>query len=101
DLRLAPGWRRAAAGRPHARPHRRPPQGVRLPDVVIAAREWRRAWHGAARTRVRMRRMKTYLVGGAVRDELLGLAPGDRDWVVVGATPQRMLDAGFRPVGRD
>ncbi|KAF1697144.1 multifunctional CCA addition/repair protein [Pseudoxanthomonas koreensis] len=45
--------------------------------------------------------METYLVGGAVRDELLGLAPGDRDWVVVGATPQQMLDAGFKPVGRD
>ncbi|GAB3512207.1 multifunctional CCA addition/repair protein [Pseudoxanthomonas daejeonensis] len=45
--------------------------------------------------------MDTYLVGGAVRDELLGLAPGDRDWVVVGATPQRMLDAGFKPVGSD
>ncbi|MBO9717693.1 MAG: multifunctional CCA addition/repair protein [Pseudoxanthomonas sp.] len=45
--------------------------------------------------------MDTYLVGGAVRDELLGLEPGDRDWVVVGATPQRMLDAGFKAVGRD
>ncbi|MCD7099955.1 multifunctional CCA addition/repair protein [Stenotrophomonas sp. MMGLT7] len=45
--------------------------------------------------------MKTYLVGGAVRDALLGLPPGDRDWVVVGATPQQMLDAGYRPVGRD
>ncbi len=45
--------------------------------------------------------METYLVGGAIRDELLGLAPGDRDWVVVGATPEQMLDAGFRPVGRD
>ena len=45
--------------------------------------------------------MDTYLVGGAIRDELLGLAPGDRDWVVVGATPERMLEAGFRPVGRD
>ncbi len=45
--------------------------------------------------------MDTYLVGGAIRDELLGLPPGDRDWVVVGATPQQMLDAGFRPVGRD
>lgn len=45
--------------------------------------------------------MDTYLVGGAVRDDLLGLPPGDRDWVVVGATPQRMLDAGFKPVGRD
>ncbi len=45
--------------------------------------------------------MKTYLVGGAIRDELLGLPHGDRDWVVVGATPQRMLDAGYKPVGRD
>ncbi|MEG3790551.1 multifunctional CCA addition/repair protein [Lysobacter sp. CCNWLW3] len=45
--------------------------------------------------------MKTYLVGGAVRDRLLGRAPGDRDYVVVGATPQAMLDAGYKPVGRD
>ncbi|QCU72344.1 multifunctional CCA addition/repair protein [Luteimonas yindakuii] len=45
--------------------------------------------------------MKTYLVGGAVRDRLLGLAPGDRDFVVVGATPEAMEAAGFRPVGRD
>lgn len=45
--------------------------------------------------------MKTYLVGGAVRDRLLGLEPGDRDWVVVGTTPERMLAKGFRPVGRD
>ena len=45
--------------------------------------------------------MKTYLVGGAVRDRLLGLAPGDRDHVVVGSTPGDMLALGFRPVGRD
>ncbi|WP_202841385.1 multifunctional CCA addition/repair protein [Luteimonas saliphila] len=45
--------------------------------------------------------MKTYLVGGAVRDRLLGLPPGDRDWVVVGETPESMRAAGFRPVGRD
>ena len=45
--------------------------------------------------------MKTYLVGGAVRDRLLGLPPGDRDWVVVGETPESMLAAGFMPVGRD
>jgi len=45
--------------------------------------------------------MKTYLVGGAIRDELLGLPHGDRDWVVVGTTPQQMLDAGYKPVGRD
>ena len=45
--------------------------------------------------------MKTYLVGGAVRDRLLGLAPGDRDWMVVGSTPEQMLQLGFKPVGRD
>jgi tRNA nucleotidyltransferase (CCA-adding enzyme) len=45
--------------------------------------------------------MKTYLVGGAVRDALLSLPALDRDWVVVGASPQAMLDAGFQPVGRD
>lgn len=45
--------------------------------------------------------MKTYLVGGAVRDELLGRPVHERDWVVVGATPESMLDAGFRAVGKD
>ena len=45
--------------------------------------------------------MKIYTVGGAVRDELLGLPVVDRDHVVVGATPEEMVAAGFRPVGRD
>lgn len=45
--------------------------------------------------------VRTYLVGGAVRDGLLGLPAGDRDFVVVGATTQDMLAAGFRQVGRD
>ena len=45
--------------------------------------------------------MQIYLVGGAVRDRLLGLPVHDRDWVVVGATPQQMLDAGYQPVGKD
>ena len=45
--------------------------------------------------------MKIYSVGGAVRDELLGLPVQDRDWVVVGATPEEMLARGFRPVGKD
>jgi tRNA nucleotidyltransferase (CCA-adding enzyme) len=45
--------------------------------------------------------MKIYAVGGTVRDGLLGLPSGDRDWVVVGATPQQMLDGGYLPVGRD
>jgi tRNA nucleotidyltransferase (CCA-adding enzyme) len=46
-------------------------------------------------------RVKSYLVGGAVRDALLGLPVKDKDWVVVGATPQQMLDAGYQQVGRD
>ncbi len=45
--------------------------------------------------------MKTYLVGGAVRDALLGLPAGDRDFVVVGGTPEAMAASGFTPVGRD
>jgi tRNA nucleotidyltransferase (CCA-adding enzyme) len=45
--------------------------------------------------------MQTYLVGGAVRDALLGLAVKDRDWVVVGACPEQMIAQGFEPVGRD
>jgi tRNA nucleotidyltransferase (CCA-adding enzyme) len=45
--------------------------------------------------------MDIYIVGGAVRDELLGRPVVDRDYVVVGATPQAMLDQGFRPVGKD
>jgi tRNA nucleotidyltransferase (CCA-adding enzyme) len=45
--------------------------------------------------------MKVYAVGGAVRDELLGLPVQDRDFVVVGATPEEMVRLGFRPVGKD
>jgi tRNA nucleotidyltransferase (CCA-adding enzyme) len=45
--------------------------------------------------------MKVYQVGGAVRDELLGLAVKDRDYVVVGATPEEMVRLGFKPVGKD
>ena len=44
---------------------------------------------------------KTYLVGGAVRDRLLGLPVTDRDYVVVGATPDDLLGAGFKQVGAD
>ena len=45
--------------------------------------------------------MQIYSVGGAVRDELLGLPVKDKDFVVVGATPQAMLDGGYKPVGKD
>jgi tRNA nucleotidyltransferase (CCA-adding enzyme) len=45
--------------------------------------------------------MQVYLVGGAVRDALLGLPVRERDWVVVGGTPRALLDLGYTPVGRD
>jgi len=45
--------------------------------------------------------METYLVGGAVRDALLDYPVAERDWVVVGATPEEMLALGYRQVGRD
>jgi tRNA nucleotidyltransferase (CCA-adding enzyme) len=45
--------------------------------------------------------MQVYLVGGAVRDKLLGLPVAERDWVVVGATPAQLLELGYTPVGKD
>src|ERR1035437_342984 len=45
--------------------------------------------------------MKIYSVGGAVRDRLLGLPVQDRDYVVVGATPDEMIARGYTPVGKD
>ena len=45
--------------------------------------------------------MKVYLVGGAVRDQLLGLPVKDRDWIVVGATPATLLSHGYQQVGKD
>ncbi|MDP2152962.1 MAG: multifunctional CCA addition/repair protein [Methylotenera sp.] len=45
--------------------------------------------------------MQTYIVGGAVRDELLGYPIKDKDYIVVGSTPEQMVAAGFRPVGKD
>src|SRR5581483_7305349 len=45
--------------------------------------------------------VKVYAVGGAVRDELLGLPVKDRDYVVVGATPEEMERLGYKPVGKD
>ena len=42
-----------------------------------------------------------YVVGGAVRDQLLGLPASDRDWVAVGTTPQALLDQGYKAVGKD
>lgn len=45
--------------------------------------------------------MKIYLVGGAVRDQLLNFPFSERDWVVVGSTPEEMIQLGYRPVGKD
>ncbi len=45
--------------------------------------------------------MEVYLVGGAVRDELLGLPVNEREWCVVGATPDDLMNLGYRPVGKD
>ena len=45
--------------------------------------------------------MKTYLVGGAVRDALMGMSGSDRDWVVVGGTPEALVAQGYQPVGKD
>ncbi|KVU91920.1 2', 3'-cyclic nucleotide 2'-phosphodiesterase [Burkholderia ubonensis] len=45
--------------------------------------------------------MRVYAVGGAIRDELLGVPVQDRDYVVVGATPEQMVAQGFKPVGKD
>jgi tRNA nucleotidyltransferase (CCA-adding enzyme) len=45
--------------------------------------------------------MNIYVVGGAIRDELLGVSVQDRDYVVVGATPEQMVAQGYRPVGKD
>jgi len=45
--------------------------------------------------------MKIYLVGGAIRDELMGLNGSDKDWVVVGATPEELISKGFTAVGKD
>jgi tRNA nucleotidyltransferase (CCA-adding enzyme) len=45
--------------------------------------------------------MQVYLVGGAVRDRLLGLPVRERDWVVVGASPRELLERGYKPVGKD
>src|SRR5438552_16258381 len=85
---------RAAAGVPRLRRCR-----------ARAARDARVDRSGAARDRghsaVRHGRVKTYVVGGAVRDELLGLPVEDRDHVVVGSTPEEMERLGYKPVGND
>ncbi|MEQ9565679.1 MAG: multifunctional CCA tRNA nucleotidyl transferase/2'3'-cyclic phosphodiesterase/2'nucleotidase/phosphatase, partial [Pseudomonadales bacterium] len=46
-------------------------------------------------------KLKKYLVGGAVRDQLLGMQPRELDWVVTGSTPDEMIRLGFTQVGKD
>jgi len=69
---------------------------IPLRDVRRDARMW---WDRPARDRIIT--MEVYLVGGAVRDELLGLPVKEQDWCVVGATPDELLGLGYRPVGKD
>jgi tRNA nucleotidyltransferase (CCA-adding enzyme) len=77
-----------------AKPHR---TGIRNQVTKAGPRAIRRRsfplWHNRA--------MRNYLVGGAVRDKLLGIAVADRDHVVVGATPEEMRALGYKPVGKD
>src|SRR5690606_22057006 len=83
-------WREAAA---------RPSDGE--PGATGAHRlSWPKAVSSGQVYRGRVR-VQIYLVGGAVRDRLLGLPQGDRDHLVVGATVEEMLGLGFTQVGRD
>src|SRR5690606_7494805 len=78
--------------------------GIRRRAAVARAparADRRRRARNRVDTGLRAVRMKVYVVGGAVRDELLGLPVKDRDYVVVGATPEAMTEQGFRPVGKD
>ena len=45
--------------------------------------------------------MKIYLVGGAVRDKMLGIPVKDKDYLVVGSTPEEMIHLGYKPIGKD
>jgi tRNA nucleotidyltransferase (CCA-adding enzyme) len=56
---------------------------------------------GCAKLSVNIARMQVYLVGGAIRDQLLGIPPRERDWVVVGARPEDLQKLGYLPVGRE
>src|SRR6185312_15433250 len=117
--RLAAGLLpRAPAGQAHdARQSRLDARGQRVRGPLAAAPGLFPLVPGGGRARISRRRheprevsplsalrrprMKTYAVGGSVRDELLGLAIQDRDYVVVGADPAEMLARGFKAVGAD
>lgn len=78
---------------------RRGPGGGTRADMAGAGLV-RELGHGSAHDPA-LSGLTAYVVGGAVRDDLLGLPAGDRDWVVVGATPAQMAKRGFMPVGGD
>ena len=83
-----------------------PPSSRAYADAMLALpamREWIAAAEREPESipQFDLTRVKAYVVGGAVRDELLGLPVKDRDFVVVGATPEEMVRLGFRPVGKD
>ena len=92
DLRRQGAARRAGVLRGGAGARR----GARVDATPRAAR--RSSWPQTSPT---PSEVKVYTVGGAVRDELLGLPVKERDYVVVGATPEEMVKQGFKPVGKD
>ena len=80
------------------------PQGDGDGARTLCPRRWTKresTGFAAARATAHNAGMKIYLVGGAVRDRLLGLEVKDRDYVVVGAQPQQLIDLGYRAVGKD
>ena len=82
-----------SSAQPAASVSRRRRLELRAPTAALAALR--------ADGSVNMHIMRVYLVGGAVRDRLLGLPVRERDWVVVGATPEELVRRGYEPVGRE
>jgi tRNA nucleotidyltransferase (CCA-adding enzyme) len=82
-----------SSAQPAASVSRRRRLKLRAPTAALAALR--------ADGSVNMHIMRVYLVGGAVRDRLLGLPVRERDWVVVGATPEELVRRGYEPVGRE
>lgn len=70
-------------------------------QIYMMAKENLKHWDGKDFLYKPEKKLDIYLVGGAVRDQLLGLPVKEKDWVVVGSTPEEMLALGFRQVGKD
>ncbi|CAM5785730.1 tRNA CCA-pyrophosphorylase [Castellaniella caeni] len=93
---------RHAEARTRATAQREAPGGGRpLPVAQVAAADALQSALIDAEADPAVAGLAVYVVGGAVRDALLGRPAGDRDWVVVGATPEQMAARGFTPVGGD